>query len=552
MLRSLSIRNVVLIDKLDIDFSRGFGVLTGETGAGKSILLDSLGLVLGKRAETSLIRQGAEKLSVSAVFDMPDNEDFKSLLAESDLEAEGDIMIKRNLSTNGSGKIFFNDQQISAKLLKDIGKYLVEIHGQFDNQGLLNPSNHQKVLDEFGGYWDLLLKCRKAWEEYRDASNKLAFAEHNIAKAKEEEDNLRHWIKELEVLSPQEGEIDELQKKRQEFMHAEKIIENLNYAYAALTQGKDISSAIRMAQSGVDKANGYVEGKYDDIYASLDSALAEILNAVSSIEDASAEIGLNSDEQAAIDSRLFALKDVARKHGVTPEALPETLAKFKEQLQSIELGEDGLEALRKDEQQKRLAYITAANALHQARIAAAQKLDKKVMSELPPLKMDKARFVTHIEQKGEGGWSNTGFDDVCFTVSTNPNSPQGPINKIASGGELARFMLALKVNLATTGSIPTMIFDEVDSGIGGAVAQAVGERLARLGQEVQVLVVTHAPQVAALGSTHFKVEKHTKNDITTTTVNKLSEAERKEEIARMLAGEVITDEARAAAVKLMK
>lgn len=552
MLRSLNIRNVVLIDKLDIDFEAGFGVLTGETGAGKSILLDSLGLVLGKRADVSLIRQGEEKLSVTAVFDTPKTADFDALLGQNDIDVGSEVMIKRSLSTSGVGKIFVNDQPISAKILKDIGKFLVEIHGQFDNQGLLNPANHMGVLDGFGGYEELLTNTAASWEAYRQAYKKRLEAEKNIAQAKEDEDNLRHWIRELEQISPKSGEIDELTARRQELMHAEKIIENLNYAYSSLTQGKDVASALRSAQAGVDKANTYVDGKYDDIYAALDRALIEVSDVIDAIESASTDISLNSSEQEEIDNRIFALKDLARKHGVTVDDLSQKLEDFRQELSSIEMGEDGLKILRQEEQSKRLAYITAANALHQARVEAAQKLDKKVMAELPPLKMDKAKFVTMVEQKGESGWSAKGFDEVCFTVATNPNSPQGPINKIASGGELARFMLALKVNLAQSFSIPTMIFDEVDSGIGGAVAQAVGERLARLGQEVQVLVVTHAPQVAALGGSHFKVEKHTENDITTTTVKKLSTPERKEEIARMLAGEVITDEARAAAVKLMK
>lgn len=552
MLRSLNINNVVLIDRLDIDFAPGFGVLTGETGAGKSILLDSLGLVLGKRAETSLIRQSADRLSVTAVFDNIDNAEFRKLLSDNDLETGDEIMIKRSLSSSGAGKIFFNDQPISAKLLKEIGKYLVEIHGQFDNQGLLNPANHLAILDSFGGYEALKQSCRQSFSDYREAVKQRASAEHDIAKAKEDEDNLRHWIKELEQTAPCQGEMAELQSRRQELMHAEKIIENLNYAYNALTSGRDVSSALRSAQSGIDKANGYVDGKYDEIYAALDRALIEVTDVIDAIENASADIGVNANEQENIDSRIFALKDLARKHGVDVEELPAKLEEFKRQLSSIEMGEDGLTALRQDEQNKRLAYVAAANALHQARVEAAQKLDKLVMTELPPLKMDKARFETVITAKDETAWSDKGFDDVCFTVATNPNSPQGPINKIASGGELSRFMLALKVNLMSAGSVPTMIFDEIDAGIGGAVAQAVGERLARLGQGVQVLVVTHAPQVAALGTSHFKVEKHTKDDITTTTVYCLSAAERQEEIARMLAGETITDEARAAALKLMR
>lgn len=552
MLRSLNICNVVLIDRLDIDFEAGFGVLTGETGAGKSILLDSLGLVLGKRAEVSMIRKGADKLSVTAVFDNIENDTFQSLLSENDLDADSEIMIKRTLSANGTGKIFLNDQPISAKLLKEIGKHLVEIHGQFDNQGLLNQANHLSVLDDFGCYNDLITSCADKYNSYRQAVKLRSMAEADIAKAKEDEDNLRHWIQELEQLSPHTGEIDELRVRRQELMHSEKIIENLNYAYSALTQGKDVASSIRAAQNGIDKANNYVDGKYNEIYSGLDRALIEISDVIDRIESASSDIAVNSDEQERIDSRIFALKDVARKHGVSVDELEETLLRFKRQLDTIEMGEDGLSILRQDEQNKRLTYIEAANTLHKARCEAAQRLDMLVMSELPPLKMEKAKFITMVENKGESQWSEKGYDDVCFTVATNPNSPQGPINKIASGGELSRFILALKVNLAKTSSVSTMVFDEVDAGIGGAVSQAVGERLARLGKDVQVLVVTHAPQVAALGSYHFKVAKHTENDITTTTVYTLSNSERQEEIARMLAGETITDEARAAALRLMK
>ena len=553
MLRSLNISNVVLIDRLDIDFNAGFGVLTGETGAGKSILLDSLGLVLGKRAETSLIRKGADKLSVTAVFDNVIDKELLELLQENDIEIENnELMIKRSLNTSGVGKIFVNDQVISAKLLKEIGKYLVEIHGQFDNQGLLNPANHLSILDNFGGYETLLKNCSQAHKEYKEIIKKRAQAESDILKAKEDEENLTHWIKELEAMSVKSGEMEELQARRQEMMSAEKIIENLNYAYASLTQGKDVSSSIRSAQSGISKANNYVNGKYDEIYASLDRALIEITEVVDQIENISSEIGLNSNEQEKIDSRIFALKDVARKHGVTVDDLPKILEDFKYQLSSIEKSDEILSELRKEEQVKRLAYVEAAKTLHKARIETAQKLDKLVMNELPPLKMEKAKFVTEVNQRSESEWSDKGFDNVCFTVSTNPNSPQGPINKIASGGELSRFMLALKVNLASSTNIPTMIFDEVDAGIGGAVAQAVGERLSRLGKEVQVLVVTHAPQVAALGNYHFKVSKSTVDDITTTNICALDINERKEEIARMLAGETITDEARAAAVKLMK
>ncbi len=552
MLQSLSIRNVVLIDKLDIDFRPHLSVLTGETGAGKSILLDSLGLVLGKRAETSLIRQGEDKLSVTAVFDAePNNAPLQELLSENELDAGEEIIIKRVLNRDGKGKIFFNDQPISAKLLKDIGKYLVEIHGQFDNQGLLNPANHRDVLDAYGNYSELRRKTAETYREYRRAVSTRAQAEADISRAKADEDNLRHWVRELENIAPRRGEEAELQQRRQELMNAEKIIESLNYAYAALTQGADVQSALRQAQSAVDKANRHVDGKYDEIFGALDRALIEVNDAVERIEEASSEISLSADEQENIDSRLFALKDLARKHGVAVDDLEDVLADFRLKLNNIELGEDGLSSLRQAEQAARQAYLEAAGMLHQARVKAAAELDKLVMQELPPLKMERAKFVTQIEKQSENAWSENGFDDIYFTVATNPNSPQGPLNKIASGGELSRFMLALKVNLAKSSNVCTMIFDEVDAGIGGATAQAVGERLARLAENVQVLVVTHSPQVAARGSTHFKVQKNTVDNVTTTTVRELTEAERREEIARMLAGEVISDQARAAAEVLL-
>lgn len=552
MLRSLYIRNVVLIDKLDLEFGGGLSVLTGETGAGKSILLDSLGLVLGNRAETSLIRTGADKLSVTAAFDdQNSNLMLQKLLSENELEGGDEIIIKRTLDRSGKGKIFINDQPISARLLRDIGPLLVEVHGQFDNQGLLNPVNHRGILDSWGQYPSLLNQTALAWRDYSQAKSARAAAEADVSKAKEEEDSLRHWVQELERINPIKGEEAELSARRQELMHSEKIVESLNYAYQSLSGNRDVASALRQAESAIDKANQYVDGKYDEIYAALDRALVELTDAVERIESASTDISLNSNEQENIDSRLFALKDLARKHGVAVDDLSDTLDEFRRRLNSIELGEDGINRLRKIEQEKRLAYLEAAGLLHNARAEAAQKLDTAVMSELPPLKMEKARFITMVEKQSEAGWGEQGFDSIAFTVSTNPNSPQGALGKIASGGELARFMLALKVNLAQSSQVGTMIFDEVDAGIGGATAQAVGERLSKLGKKVQVLVVTHSPQVAAQGAQHYKVEKNTQDNITTTVVYELDAAARREEVARMLSGATITAEARAAADVLL-
>ena len=540
MLQSLSIRNVVLIDKLDLDFKSGLSVLTGETGAGKSILLDSLGLVLGNRAETSLIRQGEDKLSVTAQFSLQKQTPaLRALLDEYEIEADDELLIKRSLTRDGKGKIFINDQPAGAKLLKEIGKYLVEVHGQFDNQGLLNPANHLDVLDAYGAYKPLVERTAAAFAAYKKARAARQEAEKNIARAKEDEENLRHWVDELEKMNPRPDEEDELGKKRQEMMNAEKIIDSLNYAYGALTERADVQGAIRSAQSAMDKANTLVDGRYQTIIDMLDQALIDISETV------------NENELENIEERLYALRGLARKHNVAVSDLPQTLADFRNRLSTIELGEEGIAALRKAEDTAKLDYVKAANELSSARQAAALQLDNKVMSELPPLKMEKARFVTVVEKMDESGWSEKGFNNVYFTVATNPNSPQGPLNKIASGGELARFMLALKVNLAQSSSVATMIFDEVDAGVGGATAQAVGERLARLARDVQVLVVTHSPQVAACGNNHFKVEKSTADNVTTTTVRELTKIEKSEEIARMLAGEVITDAARAAAKVLI-
>lgn len=552
MLQTLSIRNVVLIDKLDLDFQSGLSVLTGETGAGKSILLDSLGLVLGNRAETSLIRHGADKLSVTASFALPkaDNPVCR-LLAENEIEVEDGLIIKRTLNTEGKGKIFINDQPVSVKLLREVGRCLVEVHGQFDNQGLLNPASHRGVLDAYGSYAALLEEVKNRYAEFKNVRAAREQAEADIERAKTEEDNLRHWVGELEKVNPVAGEEDELGSRRLELMNAEKIIETLNHAYGILTQGCDVQSALRQAQSAMYKINDMVGGKYSEIIDDLEQAMIEAGEAVNAIEAASENISLDTGELEEIESRLFALKGLARKHQVGIDELPGVLSDFRQKLSNIEFGEEGLNKLRKAEEQAKLSYIRSANELSAARKAAALQLDASVMSELPPLKMEKARFVTRIEKTDEGSWNENGFDNVYFTVATNPNSPQGPLNKIASGGELARFMLALKVNLARTSSVETMIFDEVDTGIGGATAQAVGERLSRLARDVQVLVVTHSPQVAAKGNNHFKVEKSTNDNVTTTTVRELCSNEKCEEIARMLAGEVISDEARAAAKVLL-
>lgn len=551
MLKSLSIRNVVLIDKLDLDFQNGFSVLSGETGAGKSILLDSVGLLLGKRAEVGMIRSGCDKLSVCGSFEIADKKgELAALCAEYDLDFEHEIIIKRTLNQDGKGKIFFNDQPITQKLLKEIGSYLVEIHGQFDNQGLLNPATHLSVLDGYGAYPEKITALKTAFAVYKKAKDNRVNAEAKIAQSKADEDNLRHWVDEFQKMQPRENEQEELEEKRRQMMNAEKILENLDAAYKALNQG-GVQSALRQAQAAISRVNVLLNGKFDNIYSLLDTALVNADEAGEEIEAASNEVSLNQNELDAVEERLFALKALARKHNTTIEELPLVWQQMEENLRNLELGEDDIENLRKLEEAAYKDYVKKATEVSQARLAAALRLDGKIQAELPDLKMEKARFMTQISTKPENQWNENGRDDVCFMVSTNPNTPYGSISKIASGGELARFMLALKVNLAQTSQVETMIFDEVDTGIGGATAQAVGEKLAKLGEQVQVLVVTHSPQVAAQSKYHYKVEKTTVDNVTTTSLRELSAAEKTEEVARMLSGEHITDEARAAAKVLI-
>lgn len=551
MLKSLSIRNVVLIDKLDLDFQNGFSVLSGETGAGKSILLDSVGLLLGKRAEVGMIRSGCDKLSVCGSFEIADKKgELAALCAEYDLDFEHEIIIKRTLNQDGKGKIFFNDQPITQKLLKEIGSYLVEIHGQFDNQGLLNPATHLSVLDNYGAYPEKITAMKTAFAAYKKAKDNRVNAEAKIAQSKADEDSLRHWVDEFQKMQPRENEQEELEEKRRQMMNAEKILENLDAAYKALNQG-GVQSALRQAQAAISRVNVLLNGKFDNIYSLLDTALVNADEAGEEIEAASNEVSLNQNELDAVEERLFALKALARKHNTTIEELPLVWQQMEENLRNLELGEDDIENLRKLEEAAYKDYVKKATEVSQARLAAALRLDGKIQAELPDLKMEKARFMTQISTKPENQWNENGRDDVCFMVSTNPNTPYGSISKIASGGELARFMLALKVNLAQTSQVETMIFDEVDTGIGGATAQAVGEKLAKLGEQVQVLVVTHSPQVAAQSKYHYKVEKTTVDNVTTTSLRELSAAEKTEEVARMLSGEHITDEARAAAKVLI-
>ena len=552
MLTRLQICNVVLIEKLDLDFSEGLTIFSGETGAGKSILLDSLGLVLGAKAETGLIKAGADKLSVVAEFELKDKKShFYRICNDNEIEADGCIIIKRTLTHDGKSKIFLNDQPVTLRLLKELGSHLVEIHGQFDNQGLLNSATHIDVLDSFGGYDKDMAALSKAFGRYKDVQKKLKQAIDSHEKTLRDEEILTHYKNELEAMNVRAGEEKELTVRRAEMMHAEKLLENLNAAYQAL-HGEGIAAQVRHAMSAIAKANVLTENKFENIASALDSVLVELDEAVCEIEKASEDICLSKNEIDALEERLFALKDLARKHGCGIDDLPHILEEISTKLKFIEKNNDDIIVLKKELLEAEDDYKTKALQVRENRRKTAEILSTKVQKELEFLKMGKAEFRVCLEQADEQSWSEKGMDLVCFEVKTNAGQPFGPLSKIASGGELARFMLALKVNLALSSGLETLIFDEIDSGIGGATAEAVGNRLKKLSADVQVMAVTHAPQVAAFSDTHFKVSKQTTGNVTTTNVVCLSETEKKEEIARMLSGEIISDEARAAANKLME
>lgn len=555
MLVSLSIRNVVLIEKLDLSFDKGLCVFTGETGAGKSILLDALSLALGARAETELIRYGADQLSVTAEFTIDKKHPALQILSEQGLDTDTTLILRRTLTKDGKSKAFVNDQPISVGLLKEIGNTLVEIHGQFASHSLLNPANHLPVLDNYGGLTELVETCRQLYEDWRNKKALVIQAAEILQKAKADEEYLTHAVKELEALAPQKGEEEKLSTRRTELMNAEKITESLNNAYMILSSGSNstVQSMIHSAARELEKANRFTDGSFDEILKTLDLTADSLAEAVESLEEQSANFSDPGPELEQLEDRLFTLKDIARKHRVAVDDLPETLLNFKAQLNTLYKGEEELIMHRKAAEQARLDFITKATELSKARHKAAEQLDKAVREELPALKLNKAHFETRVEELPESDFSATGMNRITFCVSTNNGVPPAPLNKVASGGELARFMLALKVNLAGAENIPTLIFDEVDSGIGGATASAVGERLRRLGQERQVLVVTHSPQVAAFGTEHMNVTKETTADNhILTTVIPLTAEKRLEEIARMLSGAEITDQARLAAQTLLE
>ncbi len=552
MLVSLSIRDVVLIERLDLSFTGGLSVFTGETGAGKSILLDSLGLALGARAESGLVRHGAAQASVTAEFDPPAVHPARRLLAEQDMDAaDAPLVLRRVLTGDGRSRAYVNDQPVSIGLLRRIGDELVEIHGQFESHGLLDSATHIGVLDDFGGLAADRAAVAAAWEGWRAARAAREAAEAALSKARAEEESLRQMFGDLSDLDPKPGEDAALAQSRAVMMHGEKLLEAMNAAQAALTGRGEVEAALRTAQRALERVAERAEGKLDGVIAALDRAAVEAAEATGLLERASADIDLDPRHLEKVEERLFALRAAARRHGVAVDDLVALKERLGRQLAQLEGGGGDLARLAREEQTTRAAFVEKARALSKARRDAAQRLDRAVAGELPPLKLEKATFRTRVDGLDEAGWGAHGLDSVGFEVATNPGAPPGPLGKIASGGELSRFMLALKVVLAWISPIPTIVFDEVDSGIGGAVAAAVGDRLARLADGLQVLVVTHSPQVAARGAHHYRVAKRAAAGATVTGVESLPADDRREEIARMLSGETITDQARAAADALM-
>lgn len=552
MLTQLRIQNVVLIDRLDIDFRAGFCALTGETGAGKSILLDSLGLALGVRAESRLVRKGADQAQVSAVFETDKDHPACNILHDSNIEIEkGEpLILRRVLKADGGSRAFINDQPVSIALLKQAGETLVEIHGQFETQGLLDPATHRGMLDDYAGLDGD--KIAGLWNGWRQAEEKLEEERAAIEAARAEEDYLRTSLEDLDALGPEQGEEDKLASLRERLMHREQVSEALSGAYAALTDESGAENALGIAARCLDRLGGRGGEEAAKIVETLDRAGAEIQEALALIQRLSADLEESDYSLEQVDERLHELRAQARKHGCAVDDLPEKRDELAARLNQIERQDDVLAALMKETDQARGNYIAAAKTAGAQRRKAASKLDALVAKELGPLKLEKARFVTQVEELPEERWGAHGMDSVRFLVATNPGSEPGPLNKIASGGEMARFMLALKVVMATVGAAGTLVFDEVDSGIGGATASAVGERLARLAKDKQILVVTHSPQVAGRALHHWIVLKDGGDAVKTTVVPLAEVHERREEIARMLSGAEVSSEARAAADKLLE
>ncbi|WP_171167234.1 DNA repair protein RecN [Ruegeria sp. HKCCA0370] len=548
MLRALDIRDMLIIDRLELSFQPGLNALTGETGAGKSILLDSLGFVLGWRGRAELVRQGAAQGEVVAEFELSADHPAHAILAEAGLPGGQELILRRVNTAEGRKTAWVNDRRCSGEVLRALSETLIELHGQHDDRGLLNPRGHRAMLDEFAQVSEQLTNVRTAWAAMSRTRKALAETEAALAAVRSEEEFLRHAVAELDQLDPQPGEDAELDARRRMMQGAERIRDDVARAFALLSgDGAEgaMSDAIRWLEGVSDNAGGQLE----EPIAALGRAMIELGEAQDGVNACLQALDFNPAELEQAEERLFAIRAQARKHDVAPDDLGSFADTLRDRLNRLEAGDADLADRRADVDAAQRAYDAAAADLSAARKAAAGRLDAAVMAELAPLKMERAVFQTEITPAEPGP---EGTDAVAFTVATNPGAPAGPLNKIASGGELSRFLLALKVCLSGDDSARTMIFDEIDRGVGGATADAVGRRLASLAQGGQVLVVTHSPQVAARAAHHWRVQKQVTDGQTLSTVIPLAEPDRVDEIARMVAGDTITEEARAAARALLQ
>ncbi len=555
MLAALSIRDIVLIDKLDLEFAKGLCVLTGETGAGKSILLDALALALGARGDASLVRRGVTQGQVTAIFELALDHPVFVLLAENGIEADGTLILRRAQNADGRTRAFVNDVSVSVQLLRQVGQALVEIHGQHDDRALIDQSGHRDLLDAFASLGDQAQSVAVAWEAWRSAEETRSQAATDLASVRANADYLAHALEELRAANPQSGEEESLAARRQLMMNAEKIAGELNEAVDAL-QGEGTGSArLAAVLRRIERQAATAGEVLTPVVEALELVLAETDTARATIAQALAATAFEPKDLDLAEERLFSLRALARKHRVTVDDLPALMSTIEADFAALNQGEARLEELSQAADAASQAYKTAALQLSEARAAAATRLEAEVGAELAPLKLEKAELMTRLETVAPEKGGPNGVDRVAFFVRTNPGTEPGPLMKVASGGELARIILALKVVLAARGSAPTLVFDEADAGVGGATAAAVGERLARLAERVQVLAVTHAPQVAAVANGHMLIVKEAvagpDGEAMATRVLALDSERRREEIARMLAGQTITDEARAAAERLM-
>jgi DNA repair protein RecN (Recombination protein N) len=551
MLTSLAIRDIVLIERLDLVFERGLCVLTGETGAGKSILLDALGLALGGRADRDLVRRGANQASVSAVFAPAEDDPVNALLAEQGLDAEDSLVMRRVVGADGRSRGFVNDQPVSTGLMRQIGGLLIEVHGQHEQQGLFDPAIQRGLLDAHGGLDGMLADLRQVHARWRELERRRAEIAAQLERTAAEEDYLRHILAELDALAPEPDEEETLAALRTRLMDREKLTAAIGEALGLLRDQGGVEGRLGSARRVIERVCERAGGTLDAAVTALDRAGVELAEADAALERAGHELARSDQQLDQVEERLFALRAASRKHRMPVTDLPALRDDTAARLAAIDAGGEQLAQAARAAAQAREALSEHCRELSAARQKAARALGKAVMAELAPLKLDKARFVVRLEPLPEAQWSADGAERVVFEVATNPGQEPGSLAKIASGGELARLMLAIKVVLARVGSVPSLVFDEVDTGIGGATAAAVGERLVRLGRAVQVLVVTHAPQIAARADHHWRVEKMTRGSRASVTARALEPESRREEIARMLAGASITDAARAAADSLL-